>query len=272
MVPHILRDPLSYLQSRFPFGRENAFCLRRELFSAPSIWSRNIDWAIHVPATGEWEIYRLVGKTSRKVKTRQLQRMINRRVKSGNHLASHSSFPGGEGGLKQGRVLGIRMSSASIISILVDEDGREGSREPYPKPQDFLSSSREEAMIQVLTHVALEGKVEETGLILWRGNWPVGKCHDYSIIYGFVFLCFRHLEHEVSITIKFFLINFNWWFSPQSLFSLIGLFGSLLGAPSGSSLWIILIHSVFLCFIVFGQLLFCSTYIMGKKLSDNFMF
>lgn len=82
--------------------------------------------------------------------------------------------------------------------------GKKGLESHTPGLRISSPSSGEEAMIQVLTHVALKGKVEETGLVLLRGKWPVGKCHDYSIIYGFVFLCFRHLEHEVSITVKIF--------------------------------------------------------------------
>lgn len=59
----------------------------------------------------------------------------------------------------------------------MDENVGEESRKLFARPQDFLSFQQGGiwAMSRVLTQVAQEGKMEETGLVWLKGKWPVGK-------------------------------------------------------------------------------------------------
>lgn len=178
---------------------------------------------MHVPATGEQEVYRLMEKkTSRKVKTREFRRMISVWVETRKPLSKPLWFS-----MWKRRRAGKRCRKAEFslkVSSAGHADGKEGGRRvqiaicsgsgcPLSSVHGSLShdSGPDPRCSQGLCgrdrHSLVKGKVASWKTVLTTQLSTFLPLFQAPGAWG---------QHHKQLKI---LINFNWWFSPHLSFT-----------------------------------------------------
>lgn len=172
-----------------------------------------------VPATGKGKVYRLMGKTSRKIKTRQFQRMINVRVETRKPLSKALWFSSWKRRLGVGgEVQRSRIQFESVISrtccwIRMRKKGLDsclpGLRTSSPAECNLSHDSGPDPR-------SSWGR-DRCGLVKRKvASWKNVMATQLSTFLLLFQTPGAWGQHHKQLK---FSINFNWWFSPHLSFT-----------------------------------------------------